>query len=281
MDGVDNLATSAPGWSSYRFAFNNPNMYTDPDGNLETTSTFTSGSSFEIAGGTFNNGFTDVSFAAASYSVDYYNFSGSAERNDGPKPENQITPSLRVALQDKFPALAADYGYIDDYPEGGKNIGAPGFGESLIPIWGSGRAAIHNFQSGNIWRGIGNTVLAISDVFLVKSLATAATKGAWKLGSNSWKATRSWYGQSYSLAPGTHVHHWAISRRTIERYNWHSWANQPWNLKPMLHSGMTSSQFHIAVHGWGKNAFNPLERLWYGTPIWLKSGMISGAGRVE
>jgi hypothetical protein len=52
-----------------------------------------------------------------------------------------------------------------------QGVGASGFWEGLIPIWGSGRAAINDFQTGHWAWGLANTGLAISDVFLVKSLA--------------------------------------------------------------------------------------------------------------
>ena len=57
-----------------------------------------------------------------------------------------------------------------------KSVGQPGLAESLIPIWGSGRAAIDDFQNGRWGWGIFNTVMAISDVFLVKSAITAVGK---------------------------------------------------------------------------------------------------------
>jgi hypothetical protein len=57
-----------------------------------------------------------------------------------------------------------------------QSVGAPGLGESLIPIWGSGRAAINDFQEGRWGWGLVNTALAVSDVFLVKSLVTAGGK---------------------------------------------------------------------------------------------------------
>ena len=62
-------------------------------------------------------------------------------------------------------------------------VGQPGEWESLIPIWGSGRAAVDHFQNGNYWRGLGYTALAVSDVFLVKSLATMAVRGTITLAS--------------------------------------------------------------------------------------------------
>ena len=61
-----------------------------------------------------------------------------------------------------------------------KSVGQPGLAESLIPIWGSGRAAVDDFQNGRWGWGIFNTVMAISDVFLVKSAITAIGKLAVK-----------------------------------------------------------------------------------------------------
>jgi hypothetical protein len=57
-----------------------------------------------------------------------------------------------------------------------KGIGQPGFGESLIPVWGSGRAAIDDFQNGRWGWGLFNTAMAVSDIFLVKSIVTAGGK---------------------------------------------------------------------------------------------------------
>lgn len=62
----------------------------------------------------------------------------------------------------------------EEQPSGG--VGEPGFWESLIPVWGSGRQAIHSFQNGEWGWGIAYTALAVSDVFLVKAAATAAGK---------------------------------------------------------------------------------------------------------
>ena len=56
------------------------------------------------------------------------------------------------------------------------SVGEPGFAESLIPIWGSGRAAINHFQRGEYGWGAVHSALAITDVFLVKSIVTAGGK---------------------------------------------------------------------------------------------------------
>jgi RHS repeat-associated protein len=56
------------------------------------------------------------------------------------------------------------------------SVGQPGLGESLIPVWGSARAAVDDFQNGRWGWGIFNSVMAISDVFLIKSAVTAIGK---------------------------------------------------------------------------------------------------------
>ena len=64
----------------------------------------------------------------------------------------------------------------------------PGLGESLIPVWGSGRSAAHHFSKfasddgtwGDLGWGIGYTALAITDVFLVKAIAVGVGKLAVK-----------------------------------------------------------------------------------------------------
>jgi RHS repeat-associated protein len=57
-----------------------------------------------------------------------------------------------------------------------KSVGQPGLLESAIPVWGSGRAAADDFQNGRWGWGLFNTALAITDVFLVKSIVTGVGK---------------------------------------------------------------------------------------------------------
>lgn len=59
-------------------------------------------------------------------------------------------------------------------------VGEPGLLESLVPVWGSGRSAIHHFQSGNWGRGLLYTGLAVTDVFLLKSLVVGIGKLAFR-----------------------------------------------------------------------------------------------------
>lgn len=60
-------------------------------------------------------------------------------------------------------------------------VGEPSFVESLIPVYGSAKAAIHNFQNGQWGWGIVNSLLAVSDLFLVKSIFTVGGKVILKL----------------------------------------------------------------------------------------------------
>ena len=55
-------------------------------------------------------------------------------------------------------------------------IGAPGFWASLIPIYGSGRAAINDYQTGHWGWGLFNTALAASDVLLVGDIYKIGAK---------------------------------------------------------------------------------------------------------
>lgn len=150
----------------------------------------------------------------------------------------------------------------------------------MIPIWGSGRAAVDHFQNGNYWRAAGHTALAISDVFLVKSIVTGVAKGGVKMLGKSyktWGSYRTNYGKTGFAAPNQQLHHWAWARngaKSGEGAGW--WAkNQMWNLMPM-----ESQAMHTAVHGWGRNAYGPVGQFWYGTPTWFKASIVSGGGRL-
>ena len=59
---------------------------------------------------------------------------------------------------------------------GPAEIDAPGFWESLIPVWGPARASSNDYQHGRwIW-GTLNYVLAVTDVLLVRSIITSTVK---------------------------------------------------------------------------------------------------------
>jgi RHS repeat-associated protein len=161
--------------------------------------------------------------------------------------------------------------FVDPY---GLDVGEPGFGESFIPIWGSGRQAINDFQTGHYIWGSVNSAVALSDVALVGYGVKALCKGAWKLGSHTWGATRKWYGKTRELAPNTPVHHWAIPQGGWGGQVPDIIKNQPWNLNPM-----PDWATHANIHGYGPDPYNAVGRWWYGTPDWAKIGEGSLAGK--
>lgn len=142
--------------------------------------------------------------------------------------------------------------------------------EGLVPIWGSGKQAIHDFQSGDYGWGTFNTVMAISDVFLVKSLATAAGKGVWKLGSHTWKATRKWMLKRGYAESGQPLHHWALSQKTAKEKGLEWLANQPWNMKLFPNQSLHMRAGHGTAYQ-GLQGYGRLGQFWYGTPIWPKA----------
>lgn len=160
------------------------------------------------------------------------------------------------------------------------NLGQPGEWESIIPIWGPGRAAIDHFQNGNYWRGVGYTALAISDAFLVKSLATGVGKGAWKLGSHTWNATRKWMVKNGYADAGEPLHHWAITQAVAKKYGVEAIANQPWNLTRF---GSQASHMRWAHGQMYQGIQYPFANLLYpitSTPTWFKATVVSGGGRI-
>ncbi|MCC6629870.1 MAG: hypothetical protein IT340_21030 [Chloroflexi bacterium] len=160
----------------------------------------------------------------------------------------------------------------------GLAVGAPGFWESMIPVWGSGRAAINDFQCGRWAWGAFNTALAVSDLFVIGSVYRGIARGAWKMGGHSWSTTRRWLAQTGRVRfPGQEIHHWLIPRKAgLGKQVPNAIKNQPWNLVGMPRN----PAIHDAIHGGGdlKHYQIPLT-MWFGTPHWLKAGGISGGGR--
>jgi hypothetical protein len=67
-----------------------------------------------------------------------------------------------AAVQQELDAQAAP-----PVPEEKEGIGGTGFWEGMIPIWGSGRDAINDFQTGHWGWGIVNSVFCVLDVVAV------------------------------------------------------------------------------------------------------------------
>jgi hypothetical protein len=168
----------------------------------------------------------------------------------------------------------------------------PGVLKSMIPIWGSGKEALADFEDRNYGGAAVNAGLAISDVVLAKALLSGLTKGGLKVaGPHVWrkwekskavgekaKATgmRPWLVERDFVKKGQPAHHWAFEQRTsVPDFV----KNQAPFVKPMKDAVQ-----HGRIHGrYTKGGvtlprYNAPQRLWYGTPQWAKAGYISSAG---
>ena len=234
---------------------NNPVMGVDPDGGLFGPGPWSAGASLAKLGEVINTSYLSLGSVMLP---------------------NVLVTGSRIGLG-TFVSTASNIGSVLNSL---KHVGAPGPWESAIPVWGSGREAINDFQTGHYVWGTVNTAMAISDVFLVKAVFTGAgriaAKTAWKTGVNNWKATRSWIGRRGLARKGQQVHHWLLHRNQgIGKYAPDWLKNQPWNLM-----NMENNYIHSLIHGMqGEDAFNLLEKVYHGTPQWFKAATGSLGGR--
>lgn len=166
-------------------------------------------------------------------------------------------------------------------------IGEAEGASSLVPVYGSGRNAVNDFQNGRYISGAFNSVMAVSDVFLVKSIGKGILQGGLKFtGKESWSTARKGYGKSGFAKPYQDVHHWGVERNsTFGKTVPGSIKNQMFNLLPMEGATIRGSFYegatiHQALHG--NSAIlklNTAEKVWYGTPSWLKAAGVSYGGR--
>ena len=155
----------------------------------------------------------------------------------------------------------------------------PGFWEGLIPIWGSGKSAYVNFKNGNYGWGIFYVVVAVSDIFLVKSIGQGILKGAWKMGSHKCPATRQWLLKHGYAKKGQPVHHWAVHQEVGKKYDIEWLVNQPWNCK-----AFPDAASHMRYgHGTSWKGLPPgawWEQALYGTPLWFKLSIFSSSDQL-
>ena len=163
------------------------------------------------------------------------------------------------------------------------HVGHPGFAESLIPVWGSAREAVADYQDGDYAGAALNGALAASDLFLAGSLGKAVAKGGLYAITGAigrpaeeavWKEfVRPKMGELGMLDDGQHGHHWFFPQRNedipaVIR-------NHPWNIK-----AMPSHEVHGRVHHRFKSKprYGLLGRYWHGTPAWSKAATGSALG---
>lgn len=171
------------------------------------------------------------------------------------------------------------------------HVGHPSTLETFIPVWGSGREAVADFQDGDYLGAAGNAALAASDLML----AGGAVKGAYKVykhadkmadaarqASYKWDATRKRMLNNNYVKPNEPGHHAIIPQG--------GWGkdlgglvknpkvgdfirNQEYNITPL-----TNAQ-HKKVHKkWAKGGYDPLTKTFIGSPPWARGAMAGAAG---
>lgn len=183
-------------------------------------------------------------------------------------------------MEDQDLRSTSGYGRINPLPQdtasGHGPIGAPNFWWSLVPVIGSGWQAIHDFQTGHWGWGIVNTALAISDVFLVKSLVVDLGKVVGKVGleglvksegSHTWEATTKWLTtQGWREFQGETFHHWLVPRGGWGRMVPDILKNQPYNLMRMP-EGEAGRLFQNAIEGHGRASLVRQSRMGQGDTV--------------
>jgi hypothetical protein len=166
----------------------------------------------------------------------------------------------------------------------GRHFEHPGALESLVPVWGSGKEALADLEDRNYVGAAVNAALAASDVILAKAILSGALKGGLKLGgSHAWRSApwqqqgaRAWLQEKGFVRSGQPAHHWWLDQRS-KAPDWLK--NQPPFIKPMrdeVQHGLVHGPY--TVEGSKLRQFNSIERLWHGTPQWVKAGYVSSAG---
>jgi RHS repeat-associated protein len=260
---VDPLVHST--FDAYGYCYQNPVNYTDPTGMSP-------------------DGVTDFYQNIETKEVIY--IPGYSEEIDGwvRSDDFTFTPDTDPDVYNDLPFLMIEGNVVSKGVESketaSSSVGQPKGLEKVIPIWGSGRAAIDDFQNGRWFSGTFNSLLAISDVFLVKSLVTGIVKGGIKMaGSHSWSATRSYYLKKGFAKPQQPLHHWLIQQRgPIGKYVPNAIKNQMWNLKSFKNASIHMRAGHGKTY-LGQQGYNSLGRLIYGTPNWPKFAGTSYGGR--
>jgi hypothetical protein len=195
-------------------------------------------------------------------------------------------------LKNKPPASAAPASHAPH------SVGHPGTLESLVPVWGSGREAVANFQEGDYPGAALNGALAASDLFLAGSVAKGIAKGGTlaitgallrntkselsvplkkgeKPMQSTWKAMRAAMQKRGMIIRDQHGHHWFFTQN-----GWRSGVpdfikNHPLNIMPM-----PSAEVHGRLTGRYKGLpkFTLFEQFLHGTPTWAKVGAVDAAG---
>jgi hypothetical protein len=180
---------------------------------------------------------------------------------------------------------------------GDRPIGHPGALESLIPAWGAGREFLADVQEGNDLQAMLDLGLGFVDANALKALARAHMQGAlvpkgpykWRspqIGPNGKFArgpdgkiidegVRARYGAMGYAAKGQPVHHVFIHQNGLGKLVPGWVKHHPANLM-----AMPDAVVHGRLHGKYKGLprYSLPERLWVGSPPWVKKAGAVAAG---
>lgn len=154
----------------------------------------------------------------------------------------------------------------------------PGFVESLIPVWGSTRGLIADLKQGDRRGAAINGAMLLSELnplaWGATALSKAGIRAAMKAGtSQTWNATRKRMAKQGYFGKGEQGHHWFIHQASGAPL----WiTNHPINIVKL--PADVHKRIHFRDLKNGLPRFNMAERLYYGTPTWLKveAGRASG-----
>ncbi|WPU98892.1 DUF6443 domain-containing protein [Mucilaginibacter sp. cycad4] len=198
FNSIDPMVDSYAGWTPYNFTFNDPVGMNDPSGaapggigpnpgfapdvwaQIEAQWNTTNYGNQSHSGSDTNGQIVQAQIYNTSPGQDQYGNTGMYVVTGAFYSTDSKGNS--IPINDVSGAFSQDFIKIKEPPSENKaaSVGQPGTLESLIPVWGNGRAAVDDFQNGNYWTGAFHTALAISDVFLVKAVVTSIAKVAVK-----------------------------------------------------------------------------------------------------
>lgn len=170
------------------------------------------------------------------------------------------------------------------------DVGHPNAVESLMPMWGSGRAALADLHDRNFVGATVNGALAISDIVPTKAVAGALIKGGWKAAPIVWRTKpwearngvlgkRQWMTEKGFAKAGQPVHHWAIPQGGWGKRVPDQIKNGLWNLKP-TRDAVDHGRIHgrYTVNGEKRPPYGDVRRVLAGTPDWFKAANVSVPG---
>ncbi len=79
----------------------------------------------------------------------------------------------------------------------------PGFGEGLIPFWGSGKAFLYNVNEGNFGLAALDAAFFVTDAFLIRSVAAGIAQTGWKevfrSGTGTFAYAKTWFNERHAF----------------------------------------------------------------------------------